>query len=183
MTFSEAVKTVIRKTFVIQGRASRSEYWWWLLFILIIYIAMAYIIPTMVLRAAHTTNQFIGLFAWFFGSAIAGFTFNLITIIPTTSVGIRRMHDIGKSGWWCLFDFIPRAFALLSGLIFFSIIMGIKIDGILNIMSPKTIINSTYLMYASHVVFWILCLFESQPNENQYGENPNALPNTENTSE
>ena len=63
MTFSEAVKTVIRKTFVIQGRASRSEYWWWQLFILIIYIAMAYIIPTMVLRAAHTTNQFIGLFA------------------------------------------------------------------------------------------------------------------------
>ena len=183
MTFSEAVKTVIRKTFVIQGRASRSEYWYWRLFMFLFYPAFVCFVSIIMTSISKDNGSLAFLFGIIFGAIFSIPFYLLLTLIPITTVGIRRMHDIGKSGWWCLFDFIPRAFALLSGLIFFSIIMGIKIDGILNIMSPKTIINSTYLMYASHVVFWILCLFESQPNENQYGENPNALPNTENTSE
>jgi uncharacterized membrane protein YhaH (DUF805 family) len=41
--------------------------------------------------------------------------FSLINIIPALSVTVRRLHDIGKSGWWYLICFVP----LIGGLILF----------------------------------------------------------------
>jgi uncharacterized membrane protein YhaH (DUF805 family) len=31
----------------------------------------------------------------------------LALIIPTISIGVRRLHDVDKSGWWYLISFIP----------------------------------------------------------------------------
>lgn len=36
-----------------------------------------------------------------------GSLFSLINLVPAFAVGIRRMHDIGKSGWWMLICLIP----------------------------------------------------------------------------
>ena len=33
--------------------------------------------------------------------------FGIATFIPGIALGIRRMHDIGKSGWWLLIGLIP----------------------------------------------------------------------------
>ena len=33
---------------------------------------------------------------------ISGIIINLATILPSIAVGVRRLHDIGKSGWWIL---------------------------------------------------------------------------------
>src|SRR5690625_1022911 len=33
--------------------------------------------------------------------------FSLAIIIPSIAVGVRRMHDIGKSGWFLLLGLIP----------------------------------------------------------------------------
>ncbi|AIY06200.1 hypothetical protein Plano_2235 [Planococcus sp. PAMC 21323] len=33
--------------------------------------------------------------------------FTLIILIPSLSVTIRRLHDIGRTGWWVLLSFIP----------------------------------------------------------------------------
>ena len=33
--------------------------------------------------------------------------FSLVILIPNIGVGIRRLHDIGKSGWWYLLALIP----------------------------------------------------------------------------
>ncbi|MFM8998274.1 MAG: DUF805 domain-containing protein, partial [Candidatus Limnocylindrus sp.] len=32
--------------------------------------------------------------------------FGIVTFIPGIALGIRRMHDIGKSGWWLLIGLI-----------------------------------------------------------------------------
>ena len=37
------------------------------------------------------------------------FVIGLILLIPSISVSVRRLHDIGKSGWWLLLGFIPIA--------------------------------------------------------------------------
>ena len=45
--------------------------------------------------------------------------YSLVVLIPSIAVSIRRLHDIGKSGWWLLIAFIPciGAFVLLYFLI------------------------------------------------------------------
>ena len=91
MTFSEAVPTVFRKYVDFNGRADRSEYWWFALF-------------TFIVSAVLSTLQMLsGLSLFSFLSGI----FGLGTILPSLAVAARRMHDIGKSGWWILICLIP----------------------------------------------------------------------------
>mgnify|MGYP003297531573 CR=1 FL=1 len=78
MGFSQAVKSVFSNYANFSGRARRSEYWYFVLFSLIISL-----IPIV--------NLIVGL----------------ISIIPGIAVCVRRLHDIGKSGWWFLLGFIP----------------------------------------------------------------------------
>ena len=33
--------------------------------------------------------------------------YSLIVLIPSLAIGVRRLHDIGKSGWWILLALIP----------------------------------------------------------------------------
>ena len=72
----------------ITGRASRSEYWWFVLF------------TAIVSGAASALDVF-------FPGDLLQTLFGLATLIPGIALGIRRMHDIGKSGWWLLIGLIP----------------------------------------------------------------------------
>ena len=92
MPFMDATKTVIQKSFTIEGRASRSEYWWFYLAVIITDIGL-----TIVDSALGTPLVFL-----------------LLALIPASlCAAIRRMHDLGKSGWWLLISFIP----LIGGLV------------------------------------------------------------------
>jgi len=39
--------------------------------------------------------------------------FNLLIILPFYVLSIRRLHDIGKSGWWILIPLIGLYFLIL----------------------------------------------------------------------
>jgi uncharacterized membrane protein YhaH (DUF805 family) len=81
------------------GRASRSEYWYYVLFIVAVRIAIALFFGVAMIiigkGAANTlSNFFEGIFT-------------LATIVPSIAVGVRRLHDINKSGWLTLIGLIP----------------------------------------------------------------------------
>mgnify|MGYP001416171521 FL=1 len=103
MTFSESVSTCLKKYFVFQGRASRSEYWWFQLI-----VSPSYLISTIL------ENE-IGYF-------FLGVT--LFTLIPAISAGVRRLHDTNRSGFFLLISFIPFIGGLV--LLFFLIPEGTK---------------------------------------------------------
>jgi len=84
MNFVDSVKTCFFKYVVFEGRASRSEFWWWTLFCVLVSISFAVI-----------------------GLEMVGNVLSLATVLPTLAVGSRRLHDIGKSGWWQLIWLIP----------------------------------------------------------------------------
>ena len=84
-------KVVLESYAKFDGRARRAEFWWYFLANLIISIAFN------VLAAA----------ASFF--AILSLIYALAVLIPGIAVGIRRLHDTGKSGWWLLIALIPIA--------------------------------------------------------------------------
>ena len=103
MTFSESVSTCLKKYFVFEGRASRSEYWWFQLI-----VSPSYYISTFM------QNEL----AYFF----LGIT--LFTLIPAISAGVRRLHDTNRSGFFLLLSFIPFIGGLI--LLFFFIAEGTK---------------------------------------------------------
>ena len=41
------------------------------------------------------------------GTNILSSIFSLVTFIPLLALEVRRLHDIGKSGWWILIDLVP----------------------------------------------------------------------------
>lgn len=98
MSFSQAVSSVLlNKYATFSGRARRSEYWWWYLFVTIVFVV------------AGALDQAIGLTysdltlggGWL--ATIAG----LVFLIPNLAVGVRRLHDTGRTGWWLLIGLVP----------------------------------------------------------------------------
>ena len=101
MNMKEAVTSVYSKYATFSGRSRRSECWWFVLFYLIV-SAILQIIDRAVFGTATGPvggpPQQVSIFA-----AI----FSLVSLLPNLAVGARRLHDIGKSGWWLLLGLIP----------------------------------------------------------------------------
>jgi uncharacterized membrane protein YhaH (DUF805 family) len=85
----------LRKYAVFTGRARRKEYWYFALFYLIAMIVCD-ILDTMLGTMQEST-----------GIGYIGVLLFLVAFLPSLAVGVRRLHDIGKSGWWLLIGIIP----------------------------------------------------------------------------
>jgi uncharacterized membrane protein YhaH (DUF805 family) len=89
--FQGAIRQQIANVLTFNGRASRSAYWWYALALLIVDVVL----------------QIISGVA---GSSALAVLVSLILIVvglSGLSVGIRRLHDTDKSGWWILIGLIP----------------------------------------------------------------------------
>lgn len=80
---------------VFKGRSQRSEYWFFVLFYLLISIV------------AGILDGMFGTFDENAGFGVFGLLVTLGLLIPSISVGVRRLHDIGRSGWWLLIGIVP----------------------------------------------------------------------------
>lgn len=88
------------------GRARRKEYWYFVLFQILIAIVLSFVDVFMGLMSEH---------GWGLLSSI----FWLALLLPSIAVGVRRLHDTGRSGWWLLLVFIPLVGALV--VLFFTV--------------------------------------------------------------
>ena len=85
---------VLRNYFNFEGRARRKEYWMFVLVNLIVGIVRG--IVDSVLHTRTTS-----------GIGIVGSLYSLAVLVPSIAVGARRLHDIGRSGWWQLIGLVP----------------------------------------------------------------------------
>ena len=83
------------------GRARRSEYWMFSLFFFIICMGLLFLTTLLFLAMGDTVNYTSN--EWV-NEVLAGLwiLFFVAHIIPGFALIIRRLHDIGKSGWWLL---------------------------------------------------------------------------------
>ena len=106
MTLSESVSTCLRKYFVVEGRASLSEFWWFQLIWVVAYLSII----------VFSGNEPIV----FFSIGII-----ILIAIPLFTVGIRRLHDTNKSGLYILWNCVP----FIGGLIFIVFMIGTGTKG------------------------------------------------------
>lgn len=89
VSFTEAISMGFNRYCCFTGRSSRSEYWWWALFMFIIGALVSAIFGD------GTTGRIV--------SGIVSLAF----FLPNLGLAMRRLHDIGRSGWWVCINFIP----------------------------------------------------------------------------
>ena len=81
---------VLRQWKNFDGRSSKKEYW-------------IFILVNFVITIALTIVEQV----FFRGSGVISSLYGLFVLIPGIAVAIRRLHDVGKSGWMQLVIFIP----------------------------------------------------------------------------
>jgi uncharacterized membrane protein YhaH (DUF805 family) len=86
---------VLKKYAVFSGRARRKEYWMFFLFNLIITFVLILI------------DSLMGTISPQSGLGLLSGLYSLAVLIPSIAVTIRRLHDIGRSGWWILISLVP----------------------------------------------------------------------------
>ena len=89
VSFSSAVSLGFQRWSDFSGRSTRAEYWWWWLFAFVVTV-LAQIID----MAAGLGGVIYGIVA-------------IVFFVPNLAVLVRRLHDVGKSGWVIFINIIP----------------------------------------------------------------------------
>jgi uncharacterized membrane protein YhaH (DUF805 family) len=93
---------VLKNYAVFDGRASRQEYWMFVLFNIIISFGLGFFLG--LLSGITKTDQTVLLNIY-----------NLAMLVPNIAVGIRRMHDTNRNGWWQIVPIAGLIFAIEAG--------------------------------------------------------------------
>ena len=96
------VDTLKNRYAAFKGRATRSEYWYFMLFSIIIALILT-ALDSMIINPLLGIQPVVETAR----TGILGMLFSIGTLIPSVALAIRRLHDIGKSGWWILLGVIP----------------------------------------------------------------------------
>ncbi len=141
MNFQQSVTTCMRKYATFGGRASRSEYWWFFLFVVLIYLVALF---------SGETAEIIAL---------------LVLLLPILAVNFRRLHDVGRSGWWY---WMPPALTAAGDILTWRIGRGIAIIDIFVFLG---------LFSLAILFYWMVS--PGDTGANRYGEPPVLSPNGE----
>lgn len=90
-TFVGALKDGMSRYVEFSTRSNRPQFWWWTLWTLILGFVSAIVDAMLGMDEGGIFNLLV----------------NLVLFLPSLAVAIRRLHDIGRSGWWYLLIFIP----------------------------------------------------------------------------
>ena len=100
--FGDAVKKAFGGYCDYKSRSRRSEYWFWVLFVFLVDVVLSIIgyVLASVTGVASLSNLLSGIFG-------------LVILIFSLPLAVRRLHDIGKSGWFLLLALIPLVGAII----------------------------------------------------------------------
>lgn len=159
MDFIQATKTCFRKYFDFKGRARRSEFWYFYLFTflgsLVFFIVDMLVFPSA--RETLSSEATSGMFAKPFSTV-----FSFAVLIPTLAAATRRLHDIGKSGFYQLLPLVPM---VLLGAVIGARSADADVPGFL---FPLLIL----LLIVFAIVVIIMLAHDEGPGPNRFGPSP-----------
>ena len=89
------IDCLTKKYCCFSGRARRKEYWMFVLFNFIAALVIGFVGAFLAGLTNVTAFAFLGTI------------YNIAVIVPSMGLLFRRLHDIGKSGWWWLIGLVP----------------------------------------------------------------------------
>lgn len=112
LTYPQAIHRLFANYTNFNGRACRSEYWW---FVFTNFIHSIFVTAVALILAKYIMNSPVYALGelpimilvsicllWIYSGV-----YSLVVFIPSLSLTVRRLHDIGKNGWWMLISLIP----------------------------------------------------------------------------
>ena len=172
MGFMEAVKTCFSKAFTFSGRARRAEYWYWYLFSVLVSL------PLQILLEVVPEDSW----ALMLVVALVSLGWVLFDAIATFAVSIRRLHDIGRSGWWYGVSVIYGIiWAVVMVIWMFSVLWVTSADSLSSSLIPWLVVALiTYIPFLAYsIVLLVWYCKDSTPGPNKYGENPKGVGNAD----
>ena len=171
MTFPEAIESCLRQYLGFCGRATLAEFWWWALGITVV-ITLLSIIERIIFG--------FGDDSWYRPLPL----FGLAIFLPGIAVTTRRLHDIGRSGWWQLgwvavgaLTVIPVA---IGGMVYldrmsmmFSSEGDFSMGNIAPIIVGLVIFMVIWIGLAVWIIWWMVK--QGQAGPNTHGPDPRAL--------
>ena len=89
VSFSSAVSLGFQRWSDFSGRSTRAEFWWWNVFISVVSVLAQFVD----LSIGETDAVWRAV--------------SIVFFVPNLAVLVRRLHDVGKSGWALFINLIP----------------------------------------------------------------------------
>lgn len=183
----------LRRYAAFGGRSRRLEFWMFMLFQLLVSILFYIVIVALYWDTLVDMVSVYGsagggidpgddvppeMFFGGFGAGmgvvgIIGWIWGLALLIPNLAVAVRRVHDVGRSGWW--------VFALFAVYMIMNIVAGVTLAGAVS--SPVPILVLLLLLVVLVIlslILFIFCVLPGTPGPNRYGPDPKG-PDIEET--
>lgn len=160
----EAVKSVFSKYVTFSGRARRSEYWYFMLFNLMV-TGVLYFVDKAIFPESDPSTYSLK-------NHIFQNVYSLAVFLPATALCVRRVHDIGKSGWSLLILVASVLIVALVGFLLLWITIGTKAGATVFVIFIYLIL---FTMLIVEIIFIVWMCKDSEPGANKYGPNPKEL--------
>ena len=169
MSFPGAIAQCLRKYAEFNGRATRAEFWWWVLAV------------TLVSFALNAINTFINALSGPYFLEVLPVIFSLAVLLPNLAVTTRRLHDIGKSGWWQVVWFAIGAAGGIPLVVGVAVSVVAVYNGSVSWQDMEFWIPIavgalvSFLVWLGLFIWWLVWMVkQGQAGPNQYGPDPRA---------
>jgi len=153
-------KRPLQKYADFSGRAPRPELWWYVLAVVVAFIVVSVVEGIVGLRGmVMGVYGPLTLLLW------------LATLVPSLAVGVRRLHDTGRSGWWILLPVLPYVLAIVLG--GSAMVGGAAAGGTAGLIAGAGIaMLFMFLALIADIIIIVFYCLPGTPGDNQYGPNP-----------
>lgn len=176
----------------LSGRSTRREYWSFFLFFILISMLLGFL-TTFGAAICMVVAGAVAHVIWFIGGLLLLLGFILYTALPGLAVYVRRVHDVGWSGWWIGLHY--GIAAVIFGIFWFQLMLGVQewlwmnesvswdaetvksLTAHLEMAPAYPLLDEICRMlgYVNHglgLFLFVLTLWPSQQTENRYGQKP-----------
>ena len=184
LTMRQALKLCWYKYADFTGRARRSEYWWFFIataLILLIPSTLIHYMPDVFDGSAQGYDVL-----WLIPEILLGLALgvgSLLLLLPSLAVTTRRLHDVGRSGWWIVGSAVASAISSIAISTGYDTVASKPMGDIDEWEMLRAISDSStttfvivLAIYLVHVIvsitMLVFSLLDSHRGENKYGPSP-----------